>query len=214
MERRAGSGSGSGHDEATVVTTQLWLSKAGAPAGLGQRTCMGSSPGEGAMASGLGSRADRAAKIEGREYSGLGQAGTWAVGRSGRLWARAEAVGVTAGAEAGMWKREGPRPVRGLRPAWLWARGCRESTSGSPRESTRPSVPQPFLRPRALLCTPLLTPHALFCSRCDNFLASCQQPSSTVCDSRGSTLSCCTDHELFPEPTAALCAQWALGNTW
>lgn len=83
MERRTGSGSGSGLAEATVVTTQLWLSKVGAPAGLGQRTCMGSSPGEGAMASGLGSRADRAAKIEGREYSGSGRAGAWAVGRSG-----------------------------------------------------------------------------------------------------------------------------------
>lgn len=177
MERRTGSGSG--RDEAAVVTTQLWLSEVGAPAGLRQRTRMGSSPGEGAMASGLGSRADRAAKIEGREYSGSGRAGAWAAGRSGRLWARTEAVGVAAGAEAGMWKRKGPRPLRGLWPAWLWAQGYCESRSGNPRERTRPSVSQPFLRPRARLCTPLLTPHALFCSRCDNFLASCQQPSST-----------------------------------
>lgn len=105
MERRTGSGSG--HDEATVVTTQLWLSEVGAPAGLGQRTCMGSSPGEGAMASGLGSRADKAAKIEGREHSGSGRAGAWASGRSGQLWARAEAMGVAAGAEAACRRERG-----------------------------------------------------------------------------------------------------------
>lgn len=35
-----------------------------------------------------------------------------------------------------------------------------------------------------------------------------------ICDSRGSTLGWSTDHELFPEPTTALCTQRALGNTW